>query len=174
MASIASWLVTTIRKGLLHGLLHWGICIASGPLPIDNYKCLLSSIESLRCQAEGKSGLDVCPDVTHHINVPFYDYVYDLYTVGDCLDANMEDVADYPPVQVNDDENEYYDGSLQSEYDSDDSNDNPRNDCPDEESSGVEDENEDPFGDSEGSNSEYEHEEVDIDEDDENWRWRYR
>ncbi|WOK96697.1 RNA-directed DNA methylation 4 isoform X2 [Canna indica] len=104
------------------------------------------------------------------------DYVYDLYTVGDCLDANMEDVADYPLVQVNDDENEYYDGSLQSEYDSDDSNaeDNPRNDYPDEESSGVEDENEDPFGDLEGSNSEYEHEEVDIDEDDENWRWRYR
>ncbi|XP_008799853.2 RNA-directed DNA methylation 4 isoform X2 [Phoenix dactylifera] len=105
-------------------------------------------------------------------------FVYDLYTVEDGLNSNGEDKAtDYPLVQVNDDDDEYYDGPLQLEYESDDSNaeDNPRNDYPDEESSrDDEDENRDPFNDLEGSDSQYEEEIVDVDEESEdNQRFEY-
>ncbi|XP_077215487.1 RNA-directed DNA methylation 4-like [Tasmannia lanceolata] len=63
-------------------------------------------------------------------------YVYDLYTMGDDLTNAEEDHSTmYPLVQVDDDD--YYDGPSQSEYETDDSNaeDNPLNDYPDEESS---------------------------------------
>nr|XP_010922679.3 RNA-directed DNA methylation 4 [Elaeis guineensis] len=97
-------------------------------------------------------------------------YVYDLYTVDDGLKNNEADKAiDYPLVQVDVDD-EYYDGPLQSEYESDDSNaeDNPRNDYPDEElSRDDEDEDRDPFNDLEGSDSQYEEEIVDVDEESE-------
>ncbi|XP_020101479.1 RNA-directed DNA methylation 4 isoform X1 [Ananas comosus] len=104
-------------------------------------------------------------------------YVYDLYTVEDGVDSNMEDAeTNYPLVQVDDDE-DYYDGPEHSEYETDDSNaeDNPLNDYPEEESSEDEDdENKDPFDDLDGSDSQYEDEVVEIDEDEENWRWEHR
>ncbi|XP_059626405.1 RNA-directed DNA methylation 4 isoform X2 [Cornus florida] len=69
-------------------------------------------------------------------------YVYDLYAVKD--DANMTEenaVNPFPLVQVDDDDG-FYDGPDESEYESDDSNaeDNPLNDYPDEEASEDEEE----------------------------------
>ncbi|KAF8402535.1 hypothetical protein HHK36_010620 [Tetracentron sinense] len=63
------------------------------------------------------------------------DYVYDLYTVKDDLNTTDEEAVNpYPLVQV-DEEDDFYDGPIQSEFESDDSNaeDNPLNDYPDEE-----------------------------------------
>ncbi|KAJ0979247.1 hypothetical protein J5N97_014721 [Dioscorea zingiberensis] len=64
-------------------------------------------------------------------------YVYDLYAVDDHANENEEDsFTSYPLVQV-DDEDEYYEGPPQCEYETDDSNaeDNPLNEYHDEESS---------------------------------------
>ncbi|TKY63207.1 RNA-directed DNA methylation 4 [Spatholobus suberectus] len=61
-------------------------------------------------------------------------YVYDLYTVKDEMDINVDDSSSsYPLVQV-DEEEDYYDGPDDSDYESDDSNaeNNPLNDYPDE------------------------------------------
>ncbi|KAL5721334.1 hypothetical protein ACHQM5_004992 [Ranunculus cassubicifolius] len=69
------------------------------------------------------------------------DYVYDLYTVQDEPRADLEESLDaYPLVQVDEDD-DFYDGPTQSEFESDDSNaeDNPLNDYPDEETSEDED-----------------------------------
>ncbi|KAF5208228.1 Rna-directed dna methylation [Thalictrum thalictroides] len=68
-------------------------------------------------------------------------FVYDLYTVQDELTDSQEDLSNtFPLVQVNEDD-DFYDGPSDSEFESDDSNaeDNPRNDYPDEESSDDED-----------------------------------
>ncbi|KAK7395783.1 hypothetical protein VNO78_16353 [Psophocarpus tetragonolobus] len=58
-------------------------------------------------------------------------YVYDLYTVKDEADMKVDD-SPYPLVQV--EEEDYYDGPDDSDYESDDSNaeNNPLNDYPDE------------------------------------------
>ncbi|KAF8698046.1 hypothetical protein HU200_035557 [Digitaria exilis] len=96
--------------------------------------------------------------------------VYDIYTVKEVNDTNMEDTsaASYPRLQVDDSEDECYDDDYP--YDTDDSNaeDNPLFDYP-EELSEYEDDgsnDEDPFGDVEGSGSEdYEKEEVETDGD---------
>ncbi|KAK3139169.1 hypothetical protein QOZ80_5AG0378900 [Eleusine coracana subsp. coracana] len=91
--------------------------------------------------------------------------VYDIYTVKEVDDTNMEDASatSYPRLQVDDEEDECYDDDYP--YDTDDSNaeDNPLFDYPEEPS---EDEGDDPFGDEEGSDPEYEKEEVEVDEDD--------
>ncbi|XP_028805408.1 RNA-directed DNA methylation 4 [Neltuma alba] len=61
------------------------------------------------------------------------DYVYDIYTVNGEMDTTVEDTSySYPLVQV--DEDDYYDGPEESDYESDDSNaeNNPLNDYPDE------------------------------------------
>ncbi|PVH33462.1 hypothetical protein PAHAL_8G006000 [Panicum hallii] len=94
--------------------------------------------------------------------------VYDIYTVKEVDDTNMEDMsaASYPRLQVDDDED--------YPYDTDDSNaeDNPLFDYPEELSEDEDDDDgsndEDPFGDTEGSGSEYEKEEVEV-EGDEQW-----
>ncbi|KAJ1264472.1 hypothetical protein BS78_08G003200 [Paspalum vaginatum] len=96
--------------------------------------------------------------------------VYDIYTVKELGDTNMEDTsaASYPRLQVDDDEDECYEGDYP--YDTDDSNaeDNPLFDYPDELSEDEDDgsNDEDPFGDVQGSDSEYEKEEVEAEEDD--------
>lgn len=98
--------------------------------------------------------------------------VYDIYTVKEVDDANMEDAAaaaSYPRLQVDDgDDDECY--GDDDPYDTDDSNaeDNPLFDYPDEVSEEEDDgsDDEDPFGDdAEGSGSEYEKEEVEAGED---------
>ncbi|KAF9599493.1 hypothetical protein IFM89_038587 [Coptis chinensis] len=69
------------------------------------------------------------------------DYVYDLYTVQDELNTTDENSLNtFPLVQVNEDD-DFYDGPMQSDYESDDSNaeDNPLNEYPDEETSEDED-----------------------------------
>ncbi|ESW12929.1 hypothetical protein PHAVU_008G153700 [Phaseolus vulgaris] len=69
-------------------------------------------------------------------------YVYDLYTVTDEMDINTDDtLASYPLVQVEEEE-DYYDGPDDSDYESDDSNaeNNPLNDYPDEISEEVDEE----------------------------------
>ncbi|KAK9291210.1 hypothetical protein L1049_009398 [Liquidambar formosana] len=62
------------------------------------------------------------------------EYVYDLYTVKDDMDISDEDASNPFPLVHVDDDDEFYDGPAESEYDSQDSNaeDNPRNDYPDE------------------------------------------
>lgn len=59
------------------------------------------------------------------------DYVYDVYILRDDMVITHEDVS-IPLVQV--DEDDFYDGPSESEYDTDDSNaeDNPLNDYPEE------------------------------------------
>ncbi|TVU44464.1 hypothetical protein EJB05_03907 [Eragrostis curvula] len=95
--------------------------------------------------------------------------VYDIYTVKEVDDIDMEDTsaASYPRLQVDDDEGECYDDDYP--YDTDDSNaeDNPLYDYPEEASEDEDDgsDDEDPFGDNEGSDSEYEKEEVEVEED---------
>ncbi|OEL27248.1 RNA-directed DNA methylation 4 [Dichanthelium oligosanthes] len=98
--------------------------------------------------------------------------VYDIYTVKEVDDTNMEDLtaASYPRLQVDDgDDDECYDGDYP--YDTDDSNaeDNPLFDYPDElsedEDGGSGSDEEDPFGDLDGSDSEYEKEEVETEQD---------
>ncbi|KAK9167990.1 hypothetical protein Syun_000130 [Stephania yunnanensis] len=68
------------------------------------------------------------------------DYVYDLYAVQSELTTTDKNERAYPLVQVQDDE-DYYDGPSDSEYESDDSNaeNNPLNEYPDEEISEDED-----------------------------------
>ncbi|KAJ7965695.1 RNA-directed DNA methylation 4, putative isoform 4 [Quillaja saponaria] len=61
------------------------------------------------------------------------DYVYDFYTVKDDMDMDDEgSLFPFPLVQVDDED--YYDGPDESDYESDDSNaeNNPLNDYPDE------------------------------------------
>lgn len=75
---------------------------------------------------------------------PEDEYVYDLYTVKDDMDTTDEDTSHpFPLVQVEEDD-DFYDGPDESEYDSEDSNDenNPLNDYPDEEEEMSEDETE--------------------------------
>ncbi|KAL6653348.1 hypothetical protein ACP70R_008926 [Stipagrostis hirtigluma subsp. patula] len=94
--------------------------------------------------------------------------VYDIYTVKEVDDTNMEDATatSYPRLQVDCDEDECYDDD--DPYDTDDSNaeDNPLFDYPEELSEDEDDgsDEDDPFGDMEGSNSEYEKEEVEVEE----------
>ncbi|KAL6905758.1 hypothetical protein ACP4OV_003359 [Aristida adscensionis] len=96
--------------------------------------------------------------------------VYDIYTVKEVDDTNMEDTSatTYPRLQVDCDEDECYDDD--DPYATDDSNaeDNPLFDYPEELSEDEDDgsEDEDPFGDAEDSGSEYEKEEVEAGEDD--------
>lgn len=65
------------------------------------------------------------------------EYVYDLYAVKDDMNITDEDALNpFPLVQVDEDD-EFYAGPPESEFESDDSNaeDNPLNDYPDEETS---------------------------------------
>ncbi|KAI9101592.1 hypothetical protein K1719_023836 [Acacia pycnantha] len=78
------------------------------------------------------------------------DYVYDIYTVNEEMDITVEDTSNsYPLVQVDEDD-DYYDGPQESDYESDDSNaeNNPLNDYPDEISEGEVEDNEDSDDDS--------------------------
>ncbi|OVA15359.1 hypothetical protein BVC80_1555g4 [Macleaya cordata] len=63
-------------------------------------------------------------------------YVYDLYTVQNELNTTDEDTLNtYPLVQVGDDD-DFYDGPIESEWESDsNAEDNPMNEYPDEETS---------------------------------------
>ncbi|KAH9668208.1 RNA-directed DNA methylation 4 [Citrus sinensis] len=80
------------------------------------------------------------------------DYVYDYYAVNDDMNVDEDASSPFPLVQVDDEE--FYDGPDESEYDSEDSNaeDNPRNEYPDEISDEQEEEEE-------------EEEEEEVDED---------
>ncbi|KAK9279965.1 hypothetical protein L1049_013649 [Liquidambar formosana] len=87
------------------------------------------------------------------------EYVYDLYTVKDEMDIADEDASNpFPLVQVDDDD-EFYDGPAESEYDSQDSNaeDNPRNDYPDGDEE-LSEEGEDGSGDSDNESEKLESE----------------
>eukprot|EP00250_Pteridium_aquilinum_P007078 c16872_g1_i1 orf=122-1180(+) len=63
------------------------------------------------------------------------EYVYDVYALGEDADGGEADMLDYPMIQVIDDEDFRWGSSSESEYDSEDSNDenNPLNDYPEEE-----------------------------------------
>ncbi|KAG6519175.1 hypothetical protein ZIOFF_022664 [Zingiber officinale] len=87
-------------------------------------------------------------------------FVYDIYTIGSGVDIDTDSIDEHPLIQVYV-EDDYYDGSSQSDYESDDSNaeNYPWNDYCDEES------------DFEYSDSIYDQSEE---EDREDWRWGYR
>lgn len=70
------------------------------------------------------------------------DYVYDVYTLGKEGNVAEDVVADYPLVQVEEEDDFYYGDMVESEVDTDDSNDenNPLNDYPSEEESELDDE----------------------------------
>ncbi|XP_044980879.1 RNA-directed DNA methylation 4 isoform X2 [Hordeum vulgare subsp. vulgare] len=96
--------------------------------------------------------------------------VYDIYTVKEVDDTNMEcaSAAAYPLLQVDDEDGECYDDD-EYPYDTDDSNaeDNPLYDYPEEQSEDEDDSSdENPFADVDGSGSEYENEEVEKSNDD--------
>ncbi|MQM17246.1 hypothetical protein Taro_050214 [Colocasia esculenta] len=99
-------------------------------------------------------------------------YVYDIYTMENVPNANAEAVAQFPLVQVNDDDDCYVD-QLDSDYETDDSNaeNNPLNDYPDEETS----EDEGDKGLLSDNTEEYEDEMVYTSEEEaQDWRWSYR
>ncbi|KAF8397003.1 hypothetical protein HHK36_018641 [Tetracentron sinense] len=78
---------------------------------------------------------DICAYLSKQASTDHY--VYDLYAVKDDLETAGENALNsYPLVQVDDDD-DFFDGLDQSEFESDDSNaeDNPLNDYPDEETS---------------------------------------
>ncbi|XP_042470098.1 RNA-directed DNA methylation 4-like isoform X1 [Zingiber officinale] len=87
-------------------------------------------------------------------------FVYDIYTIGSGVDIDTDSIDEHPLIQVYV-EDDYYDGSSQSDYESDDSNaeNYPWNDYCDEES------------DFEDSGSIYDQSEE---EDRDDWRWGYR
>ncbi|VFR00449.1 unnamed protein product [Cuscuta campestris] len=65
-------------------------------------------------------------------------YVYDFYAIkNDAETAEEETSSHFPLVQVDDEDDEFYDGPDDEDYETDDSNDenNPRNDYPEEASS---------------------------------------
>ncbi|KAL3517990.1 hypothetical protein ACH5RR_020579 [Cinchona calisaya] len=87
-------------------------------------------------------------------------YVYDYYAVRDDMDFTKENAANpFPLVQVDDED--YYDGPDDSEYETDDSNaeNNPLNDYPDEEASDIEDDIESSCSDGESRSSSHQSEE---------------
>ena len=99
--------------------------------------------------------------------------VYDIYTVKEVDDTNMEEgasAASYPLLQVDDEDGECYDDD-EYPYDTDDSNaeDNPLYDYPEELSEDEDDDSSDenPFADIDGSGSEYENEEVEKSDEEE-------
>ncbi|KAI5057082.1 hypothetical protein GOP47_0027097 [Adiantum capillus-veneris] len=63
------------------------------------------------------------------------EYVYDVYALGDKSNGGDMDTSDYPMIQVIDDDDFMWGVSPESQYDSEDSNDenNPLNDYPEEE-----------------------------------------
>lgn len=81
------------------------------------------------------------------------DYVYDYYAVNDDMNVDEDVSSPFPLVQVDDEE--FYDGPDESEYDSEDSNaeDNPRNEYPDEISDEQEEEEEEEEVDEDGVES---------------------
>lgn len=91
--------------------------------------------------------------------------VYDIYTVKEVDDADMEETsaASYPLLQVDDEDGECYNDD-EYPYDTDDSNaeDNPLYDYPEEVESSEDEEN----SDIDASGSDYENEEVEKDDDD--------
>ncbi|KAM0898073.1 hypothetical protein ACQ4PT_022157 [Festuca glaucescens] len=97
--------------------------------------------------------------------------VYDIYTVKEVDDADMEETsaASYPLLQVDDEDGECYNDD-EYPYDTDDSNaeDNPLYDYPEEVESSEDEDNsdEDPFADIGASGSDYENEVVEKDDDD--------
>ncbi|KAK4720093.1 hypothetical protein R3W88_018431 [Solanum pinnatisectum] len=81
-------------------------------------------------------------------------YVYDYYTVKNDTNPDKDIASPFPLVQVDEDD-DYYDGPDNSDYESDDSNaeHNPWNDYPDEEESEDEDETQASNDESEASSS---------------------
>ncbi|KAM0884645.1 hypothetical protein ACQ4PT_030880 [Festuca glaucescens] len=93
-----------------------------------------------------------------------YSDVYDIYTVKEVDDADMEtSAASYPLLQVDDEDGECYNDD-EYPYDTDDSNaeDNPLYDYPEEVESSEDEDN----SDIDASGSDYENEEVERDDDD--------
>lgn len=62
------------------------------------------------------------------------EYVYDVYAVNEEMDTSEDSSKHQFPLVIVEEEEEFYDGPDESDYDSDDSNaeDHPRNDYPDE------------------------------------------
>ncbi|OIW14426.1 hypothetical protein TanjilG_20872 [Lupinus angustifolius] len=148
---------------------------------------------------------EVIPDAATEIEADLAnskkdDYVYDLYTVNDEMDMDVDDTSySLPLVQV--DEDDYYDGPDDSEYETDDSNDenNPLNDYPDELTEDEEEGSESENSNASKESSDEDNEEhgfsrdneadplydedfdnydgrvgYDVDDDDEDWKWSHR
>ncbi|XP_027347338.1 RNA-directed DNA methylation 4 [Abrus precatorius] len=105
-------------------------------MSLDDQRLLSSYLPLLRefiPNAAAEVEADLLVHLVTHSKEETEDYVYDLYTVKDEMDINVDDLShSYPLVQV--DEEDYYDGPDDSDYETDDSNDenNPLNDYPDE------------------------------------------
>ncbi|XP_019161827.1 PREDICTED: RNA-directed DNA methylation 4 isoform X2 [Ipomoea nil] len=94
---------------------------------------------------------EVMPSAAEEIESGIHDYifkqassdgfVYDFYAVKNDVETMAESTENHFPLVQVDDDDDFYDGPDDSDYETDDSNDenNPRNEYPDEESSGDED-----------------------------------
>ncbi|KAK7319905.1 hypothetical protein RJT34_04633 [Clitoria ternatea] len=99
-------------------------------ISLEDQKLLSSYLPLLR-EFIPNAAAEVEADLVAHSNEE--DYVYDIYIVNDEEDINVDDSShSYPLVQV--DEEDYYDGPDDSDYETDDSNveNNPLNEYPDE------------------------------------------
>ncbi|KAL1817082.1 hypothetical protein ACET3Z_019656 [Daucus carota] len=108
----------------------------------EDYMTLSSFLPLLReCIPDAAAELE--SEIDNHIfkSAGKDDYVYDLYAVKDDTSMMLEDALNpFPLVQVDDNNDDFYDGPDDIENESDDSNaeDNARTDYPDEETSSNE------------------------------------
>ncbi|XP_028785829.1 RNA-directed DNA methylation 4 [Neltuma alba] len=99
-------------------------------VPVEDQRLLRSYLPLLR-EFIPNAAAEIESDMLAHYEQDYY--VYDIYAVNEETGITVEDASYfYPLVQV--DEEDYYDGPEESDYESDDSNaeNNPLNDYPDE------------------------------------------
>ncbi|XP_010521980.1 PREDICTED: RNA-directed DNA methylation 4-like isoform X2 [Tarenaya hassleriana] len=139
---------------------------------LEEQKMLASYLPLLR-ELIPDAAKEIESDILSYMPNQTEEYVYDFYTIKDEMDVNVDDHVDsFPLVQVEDED--FYDGPDESEYESDDSNaeDNPRNDYP-EEISDEEDEEEDDDDDDDDDEEEEEDSQASDESEDESSSYRY-
>ncbi|KZV47365.1 RNA-directed DNA methylation 4 [Dorcoceras hygrometricum] len=104
---------------------------------LENHEIMAEYLPLLR-EVLPTAAVEIENDINDHTSrqVSSDDYVYDYYAVTNDDNVDTDSAIQYPLVQVDDDD-DYYDGPDNSDYETDDSNaeNNPLNDYPDEEDS---------------------------------------
>ncbi|XP_073134135.1 RNA-directed DNA methylation 4 [Henckelia pumila] len=114
---------------------------------LENHEMIAEYLPLLR-EVLPNAAVEIETDIHDHMSrqVSSDDYVYDFYAVTNDDNVDADSAIQYPLVQVDEDD-DYYDGPDNSDYETDDSNaeNNPLNDYPDEEDSEEEDDDDDDY-----------------------------